>query len=145
MTEREIKFSTYLIKLIRHCHKHSTRRIISKDNSFLHFPNLDECKQEDWDYIKQHCPYGCPGDILWIKPSKFTRNTQVRLRITNVGTAKLHNIDYIGILHEGYNYLPIARGIDSDDWYKNLWTEKTWNANPWVWVIDFRTILPGEG
>lgn len=73
--------------------------------------------------------------------------SRILLEITNVRIERLNDISEADA---------IAEGIEADDEYcaeenfsmqwniSNGWSWKGWNANPWVWVIDFRVVEGGE-
>lgn len=122
-------------------------------------------KQAGWT----KCPYGKTGDLLWIReahaiihltgaPTVVYAATDQRswkykpsihmprwasrftLEITNVRLERLQDISEKDAAVEGY-------ASDGDEsariWYAMLWEkingEGSWAANPWVWVIDFKT------
>jgi hypothetical protein len=151
-----------------------------------------------WEGDRFHnikCPYGNPGDILWVRETwardVYTRDyvykasadvfhsgipawkpsihmpreaCRLFLRITNVRVERLHDITQQDALSEGIhvgetinnpitgekiqsykNYL-----LGEFKWmspvlsFKTLWYKingaESWNANPWVWVVEFEQI-----
>jgi hypothetical protein len=116
----------------------------------------------------QPCPYGEVGDRLWVretwkpcfddgigteyradkrgccgpwKPSRFMpRNrSRITLEITGIRVERVQDITEADAKAEGINY-----GCDSVDWFQELWNSINakrgfgWDANPWVWVVEFR-------
>jgi hypothetical protein len=144
------------------------------------------------------CPYGQPGDRLWVKEShwRFTGCTErgnrpwtgfvespdgnpykaicyddsevlaaanihaacyrvpsihmprwasrILLEITDVRVEKLNSIGQGDACAEGCP--PFHEPID---WYQGLWEDingkGSWNANPWVWVIQFQRVKETQG
>lgn len=72
-------------------------------------------------------------------PKKYSRIT---LEITNVRVEQLQDISEADAKAEGCDHFIIRDRLTSyvDD-YKNLWNRingpGSWDANPWVWVIEF--------
>ncbi|HNW91201.1 MAG TPA: hypothetical protein PKN48_16195 [Bacteroidales bacterium] len=163
MTTHPILFSTPMVQAILEGRKTMTRRI-SK------ITPLDVANENLLDDIlpipiEQRCPYGQPGDILWVRESFFNHfsdlysykadNTKgnkkwkpsihmpkaacrIFLRITDIRVERLKNITEEDANNEG---------VFLDMWdnkvtaFSNLWKKinghDSWSANPWVWVISF--------
>jgi hypothetical protein len=81
--------------------------------------------------------------------------SRIQLEITDIRVERLNDISEEDAIAEGVEikvkrivkpysypiqYVPIA----PVDWYKDLWEQingaDSWNANPWVWAINFRRI-----
>ncbi|WP_318358015.1 hypothetical protein [Enterobacter sp.] len=75
--------------------------------------------------------------------------SRITLEITDVRVEQLKHVPRDEIIAEGYPAERAADGGDYDPflWYRDLWEsiygEGSWQANPWVWVIDFRRIAGG--
>lgn len=90
------------------------------------------------------------ADITKWKPSIHMPKEAARiwLKVTNVRVERLQEITIDGIRNEGISSMAVHAGdmeIALKEW-KNLWNrtiKKTdldsygWEANPWVWVIEF--------
>jgi len=84
------------------------------------------------------CPYGQPGDRLWVR--------ETCLEVTSVRVERLQDISEKDCWAEG------CEGTDDDvtggrsgyRQYLALWESingpGSWDANPWVWVIEFQRI-----
>lgn len=64
---------------------------------------------------------------------------RIWLRITNVRVQRLQNITEEDAIQEGSKYLLNVRAWFSDLW-KSINGADSWNANPWVWVVEFERI-----
>lgn len=82
---------------------------------------------------------------LW-KPSINMPKEAVRiwLKVTDVRVEQLQDIGYMDCIHEGTPYKQIERDVIKG--FSNLWDSTIkksdfdrygWDANPWVWVIEF--------
>lgn len=88
------------------------------------------------------------------RPSIFMRRwmSRITLEVTAVRAERLQNISTEDCREEGCGSAEIpwrADGTTSHPWvdtYKRLWESingpDSWAANPWVWVVEFRKILP---
>ena len=74
--------------------------------------------------------------------------SRITLEITGVRVERLQEISEEDALEEGitYNDLP-NNGLDpmqASTWFRGLWEEingpGSWDANPWVWVIEFKRV-----
>ncbi|HBO7074254.1 TPA: hypothetical protein L4968_007221 [Pseudomonas aeruginosa] len=72
--------------------------------------------------------------------------SRILLEITAVRVERLHQITIGEICKEGlarsmYEFIPVTTAFDA---FAELWnsTGGDWDANPWVWVIEFRRVTP---
>lgn len=86
-------------------------------------------------------------DIRWRPSIHMPRwASRITLEITKVRVERLKHVPRSGIIAEGYPAERAADGGEYDPflWYRDLWEsiygEGSWQANPWVWVIEFRRI-----
>ncbi|BFI54152.1 phage-like protein [Yersinia similis] len=72
--------------------------------------------------------------------------SRITLEITGVRVERLNTISTGDAMAEGYLAERSATGchLDAWLWFRELWDgiypDNTFEANPWVWVIDFKTI-----
>lgn len=195
MRERPIIFSAPMVRAILAGTKTQTRRVVKpvgNDDGFAMQDYGDgwwpyrsddgESPMKGGNEIPHACPYGQPGDRLWVKETWARDSADGALFYrADVGTGNeaddwQHNID-VGA--PGYRWRPpihmprwasritlevtgvrVERLLDisaDDAWaegiehspdvnpvhqYIELWEsingQGSWNANPWVWVIEFR-------
>ena len=72
MKERPILFSSEMVRAILDGRKTMTRRVIKPQpeyQNYMNKPNLhwSECGGRSQEEIAQYCPYGAPGDRLWVR------------------------------------------------------------------------------
>lgn len=72
--------------------------------------------------------------------------SRIMLEITGVRVELLQDISVSDAIAEGYdgsNTQPVDPAIK---WYAELWESingpGSWDANPWVWVIEFKRVMP---
>lgn len=148
------------------------------------------------DLIPSHCPYGKPGDRLWVretftvvgydedhdqilgkagppdepwwgirpkgKPSLFSGKwrpsihmprwvSRINLEVVSVRVERLLDISEEDAKAEGVNCTTCANVVDVKDGFPSyrsafgiLWESingpGSWDANPWVWVVEFKRI-----
>ena len=121
---------------------------------------------KDMSRVSAHsCPYGRPGDLLWVKetfkrkedgivwradhPSDkgpwtsplFLRRQESRvvLVLTEIDYEPLHDVDEPDAIREG---MPGDWLKSPVDWFKTQWQAvngvASWGSNPLVWVLGFR-------
>ena len=168
MKERPIIFSAPMVRSLISGSKTQTRRIakdqsglISFDNPYGHAGDFLWVK-ESWRTLAQYdklkptlIPINAPIEFKadqnkstseemsgkWrtplFMPKRFSR---LVLEIANVRYEKLIECSQLDAIAEGVesvNSNPIAQ-------YKALWEDLhgvgSWNKNPWVWVIEFRSL-----
>lgn len=197
MKERPIIFNSDEVRAILEGRKTMMRKPV-KNKEILSYLDLNKTKGrvtviscEDFTHdISEICPYGVPGDRLWVKetwrlpyggpnrwvdykaddardgfkwcsPVRMPRwASRIMLEIINVHVERLQDISEEDALAEGIRRIP--HGMDGDyfhfsrteadpqnwcfpdDAFRELWESNNtklgyrWDANPWVWVIEFR-------
>ncbi len=194
--ERPILFSAPLVRAILEGRKTVTRRAVK-------FPFIDRAvgcelsgNEIGPEEIRNNCPYGVPGQRLWVretwarvgnddpgyltfgatypsclppelenippasqirwKPSihMFRRDSRILLEITEVRVERLQDITYEQAAAEGVHRGPLREWCASDEGgachkypvpaFRDLWQSVggDWNANPWVWVVEFKRVTP---
>lgn len=200
MTERPIIFSGPMVRAILEGRKTQTRRVIKPQptewvNDESHYVNPVPCVRNKrfsglLDCIP--CPYGIPGEKLWVRESwafkdkagelivpvyradgeevedadgsRFTprwipsihmtrKASRIDLEITRVRVERLQSIGTADLLAEGFE----VQESDGEGWdafcevqkrFETLWDTLNesrgygWDADPWVWVIEFKRIKP---
>lgn len=205
-TFRPLLFSTGMVRAIIENRKSMTRRTrgldkINQDPGAWYFQSLvlhttgrytfapaGNYNPSESDIIQIKCPYGKPGDILWVreawqkrsenainhgfekychmagwhgcteagwKPSIHMPKEAARffLQVEEIRLERLHDINEGDAFAEGVdldtagssgngNVLMISASYVSS--FKKLWNKindpGSWETNPWVWVISFKTI-----
>ena len=207
MTERPILFNAPMVRALLDGSKTQTRRLVKPQ------PTLDTNRwdvdaistlwigtgpsaatggtRQTWGWSR--CPYGKPGDRLWVREAihlvpdqepddgtgrvlsaysadgvltvadawPWKRNnlpsmhcprglSRIDLEVTGVRVERLQDISEADAKAEGSpacarRVVGLNGGCDSYlCGYRQLWKQingaGTWDANPWVWVIDFRKI-----
>jgi len=103
MKERPILFSTPMVQAILEGRKTMTRRVIKLQPG--HGEYYDELAPGEYAYISSggisgpyKCPYGNPGDILWVKETfslfKSSFNTQIQYEDGTTDTLRLRVEDW---------------------------------------------------
>lgn len=90
-----------------------------------------------------------PGHVEWESPYYMSREKiSIWLEIVDIWIERLQDIDDAGCLDEGTDYffsgesaIKSIRGRFSVMWdYINGKSGYGWDLNPWVWVIEFRSV-----
>lgn len=186
MKERPILFSAPMVRALLDGRKTQTRRIASKpvrhpDLGNLYAPGALVLEREPRHVIERACPYGKPGDRLWVRET-WARDdedgsfmyradigrdmnadaweqgrlegvpryrwrpsihmpraaSRLTLEVSGVRIERLQEISDADCIAEGTAQHP------DGPWhaYRSLWTlingQASWDANPWVWVVEFR-------
>lgn len=114
-------------------------------------------EHEDRNSITEGCfvfeeDYPCADRMNW-RPSIHMPKEAARifLKVTNVRAERLLDIRYMDCIHEGVPYKQIEGDVISE--FSKVWNSTIkksdidiygWNADPWVWVIEFeRCEKPG--
>lgn len=83
---------------------------------------------------------------IWWRPSIHMPRwaSRILLEVTDIRVERLHEITIGQICKEGlarsmYEFIPVTTAFDV---FAELWnsTGGDWDANPWVWVIEFKRI-----
>ena len=212
MKERPIVFSAEMVRAILEGRKTMTRRVVKSEflpssvtewkfdpaRGWVGIGDVGMCNGARGEIHLMECPYGVPGDRLWVKetfrshpedeamgehrpveyaatpcvgcdgfdgirwtPALFMPRwaSRITLEIVSVRVERVQDISDADCEAEGVRCNRTIGGWDCDgfafakDAFKNLWdtiyaknTEYKWDANPWVWVIEFKVAdvrLPG--
>lgn len=186
--ERPILMSAPNVRPTMDGSKTQTRRVFKAKNGSL-WPNPNDLP--GMRQILRNCPYGQPGDRLWVReawsthacfdhlpPSKCPKSihywadgeiqtgkarpsihmprwaSRITLEITGVRVERLQDISEADAIAEGIdpkqaNKTLLSIGAKTISGpvaeYSALWESingaDSWNANPWVWVIEFRRVV----
>lgn len=84
------------------------------------------------------------SDIKWKSPRFMPKSAaRIWLEITDIRVERLHDITSNDIKAEGVSYT-VDYYPNLIDLWQNLWVkikgQNSWDANPWVWVIEFRRV-----
>jgi len=193
--ELPIPFKGEMVRATLDGSKTQTRRVIKhqRDMEFdINDPTygpywLSYATEADGEDAKVRCPYGDPGDRLWVRetwavqheydaaapseiganarwhygatedlgglrkrPSIFLprRGSRILLEITAVRVERLQSISgpdcwAEGIAHADWDPERYGSVVEC---YRDLWESLngpgSWDANPWVWVVEFRKVRP---
>lgn len=70
--------------------------------------------------------------------------SRITLEITGVRVERLQDISDIDAIAEGCSTADMRSGDSARDVYARLWSSiygaDSWQANPWVWVIEFKRV-----
>lgn len=191
--ERAILFSAPMVRAILDGRKTVTRRVVKGINPEYMAAHCDKGRP-DWQVNREalasgelepplRCPYGQPGDRLWVRESFDIESfgagvAQIRYKAdgkrgNNAGVSDRKLPDRIGgvpsihmprhcsritleveavrveRLQEITSEQAFAEGFEDHVrghvWqFRELWHKlngpESWNANPWVWVVQFRRV-----
>lgn len=173
-----ILFSTEMVKAILDGRKTMTRMVV-KHKALLSC--LNNPSEQGIDGPELICPYGQPGDVLWVRerwnhivnefgehigfyhstdtdlndkwrPSIHMPKAACRLflKVKSVRVERLHEISEEDAIAEGVETLGLYPGyeISAKGKFEGLWNLingiESWEANPWVFVIEFERINKPE-
>lgn len=182
MKERPILFSGPMVRAILAGTKTQTRRVVKlKDGQYM--PPSQSADGPGWAQLLRGCPYGKPGDRLWVRETWFDAvsalhscvlyrasddhpgnevkwspsihmprwASRITLEITGVRVERLRSISAEDAIAEGVGEHGQLDGVHVANnpigAYGVLWREingpDSWEANPWVWVVDFKQVKGG--
>lgn len=210
MKEKPILFSGPMVRAILDGRKTQTRRIVKPqppDGASVGWSVFSRAYGPDCVEVRRYahqggdhqsfisCPYGQPGDRLWVKethrfdgidqrigvqekridalsyradmegdqscddcawrPSIFMPRwaSRITLEVTGVRVERLQDISADDCVVEGAGSpvgTELTHGRVTTEWnrraYRALWESingsGSWDANPWVWVVEFKRIAP---
>ncbi|WCD79187.1 hypothetical protein [Pseudomonas sp. TUM22785] len=198
--ERPIIFSGPMVRAILEGRKTVTRRVVKPAPVAIDAPPPAIAGGHwEWkgkrlagqrDEFLAQCPYGQPGDRLWVRETygdadcrltyradlddgahckvkkwipaihMFRRDSRILLEITDVRVERLQAISTEQAMAEGvrryerhaelgdYFYVDDTTTYSANPLhsFELLWKgingADSWDANPWVWVVEFRRIQP---
>lgn len=186
--ERPILFSAPMVRAILAGDKTQTRRIAKDvrhpDLGNVYAPGALVLEREPQHVIERACPYGRPGDRLWVretwgynpdhpgmpwhacyradpgmeydgikwKPSIHMPRAacRIKLEITDVRVERLQDISDFDAEDEGTRIwaAEVQKNGNKFSSIRSAWQamwesingSDSWQANPWVWVVEFRRI-----
>nr|WP_284076365.1 hypothetical protein [Herbaspirillum aquaticum] len=186
--ERPILFSAPMVRAILAGDKTQTRRIAKDvrhpDLGNVYAPGALVLEREPQHVIERACPYGRPGDRLWVretwgynpdhpgmpwhacyradpgmeydgikwKPSIHMPRAacRIKLEITGVRVERLQDISDFDAEDEGTRIwaAEVQKNGNKFSSIRSAWQamwesingSDSWQANPWVWVVEFRRI-----
>ena len=189
MKETGLMFKAPLVRAILEGRKTQTRRIAKPvrhpDLGNVYSPGALVLEHEPQHVINRACPYGKPGDRIyvretfsqhpewgqlafradgeefedadgWLWEPKWQPSSQmpkelarIWLEVTGVRVERLQDISEADALAEGARFelasidsVRIGATASFLSGFRNIWesTGGDWDANPWVWVIDFKVL-----
>ena len=170
MKERPVLFSGEMVRAILEGRKTQTRRVIKPQPLWVGDPNVAFKTHSANPKGIINCPYGQPGDRLWVRETfAGTKNTGFAYRATDTAYghkwrpsifmphwASRINLEVVSVRVERVQDISIEDAYDEGmEWgdqgcgvleFKNLWDSINlkrgygWDANPWVWVIEFKRL-----
>lgn len=154
MTERPTRFTDEMVQAILAGNKTQTRRIMKTQLAYggrsMPFPSwyLPTGKSSGilWPNGKSQilamCPYGQPSDRLVVDGA----DASILLEIVSVRIERVQDITLGDICKEIgaasiYEFRPATYGFDVfAELWDEIYGEGSWNANPWVWVVEFKRV-----
>lgn len=108
------------------------------------------CTESTFAYRATHKPSdleeGWSEIIKWRPSSQIPRwASRILLEITGVRVARLQDISGEDARSEGFICTDSPAMGDIDEFshaWKSTYGEDSWQANPWVWVIEFKRVTP---
>ena len=113
--------------------------------------NTDDDSTDGWIRFIGKCPYGLPGDLLWVRRTRAGKfiwrkaEADLWLCVEFIRPERLQEISDNDVFAEGYPGINHAEPLGL--WFVELWDSLnakrvgcSWEANPWVWCISFRRV-----
>lgn len=70
--------------------------------------------------------------------------SRITLEVTGVRAERLQAVNRGDAMAEGCPFPNMAHGDDPRQWFRDMWQQingpASWDANPWVWVVEFRKL-----
>ena len=120
------------------------------------------CNVHDGGFPEDHFPCECrkvdayratiehPEMVDWRSPIHMPRwASRILLEVVSVRVERLQDISEADALAEGgWEYKACPRHKDPRGSYRDLWESihgnaQSWQANPWVWVVEFKRVEGG--
>ena len=185
MKETGLIFKAPLVRAILEGRKTQTRRVAKPvkhpDLGNLYTPGALLREHEPQHVINRACPYGQPGDRIYVRET-FSQHPEwgqlafradgeefedadgwlwepkwmpsihmpkdlarIWLEITGVRVERIQGITPDDCISEGawpVEQRELGRGHEAVSAFQKLWesTGGDWDANPWVWAIDFKVL-----
>ena len=189
MKETGLMFKAPLVRAILEGRKTQTRRIAKPvrhpDLGNVYSPGALVLEHEPQHVINRACPYGQPGDRIYVRET-FSQHPEwgqlafradgeefedadgwlwepkwmpsihipkdlarIWLEVTGVRVERLQDISEADALAEGARFelasidsVRIGATASFLSGFRNIWesTGGDWDANPWVWAIDFKVL-----
>lgn len=131
-----------------------TRYSAKKGRDEWHFVDMTHDTGRQYQFeapVGQHVKIsrGSVTPSWWKRPSIFIPRcaSRILLEITNVRVERLNDISEDQALAEGVTFSPVKPQRQSTmgrDAFADLWASingfESWEANPWVWVVEFKRI-----
>ncbi|WP_394521668.1 hypothetical protein C1N60_08765 [Pantoea sp. SGAir0184] len=97
------------------------------------------------DAVRLYDCNGKPDPMKWTPSIHMRRKySRITLEITGVRVERLQDISDIDAIAEGCSTADMRSGDSARDVYARLWSSiygaDSWQANPWVWVIEFKRV-----
>ncbi|WP_036419725.1 hypothetical protein [Morganella sp. EGD-HP17] len=94
-----------------------------------------------------HCPYGQAGDVIPFADKDG--NIKGEIEIVDVWLQQVQEISQQDVQAEGFEGYDddVSGGMSPYSEFSQAWVDiygkESWQANPWVWVIEFKQIQEG--
>lgn len=114
---------------------------------------IPEAERAATQVVYQADPWPCwegeEGEICWGNSKTMPQwASRIQIEVTDVRIEQLHMISIGQICKEGlarsmYEFRPVTMAFDAfADVWDSIYGVGAWNANPWVWVVEFKRVMP---